>query len=356
MNEQIMFKDLTDKQIDDFSDLQIYNIMFGPVVEARDAFLEYDEDKQKKSCVAVYGATSPRVKCRFEAMREYLEKHNSGMIIFSGGKSWDGIGLNPSMEQRKKMWGIPGKLNSIISRADEFIEDFEPVKDAVIDRMVEEYTEDVIYQMLMDSKLNDELTGEYNMRSEDKKDENFAEWFFEKTRSDWVESGKIGEYEVNQYVVNKLSEADIMEMYWNGSVSDEIKDKVVVEYDKESNNTGENAKNSVAIMMKHMDIDTIAVVSEWPYLLRAMLTTEKQASKINAKVAAIPAEKFYLTEIRLMELLRAEAKKIIAYNDVGNADISKYIEMKEPVKGGPDFGFNPSPNPKREEKNDVGEI
>ena len=165
----------------------------------------------------------------------------------------------------------------------------------------------------------------------------FVKWFSEKTKSDWLEKQIVNEYTINQYIVNHFSEADIMNYFW--SYLGGAQTGITTCKENASNNTFENAVYCMDILKKEeTPVDTMVVVSEWPYLLRAMATTKKQGDMNGIKVLPLPAEGFKYDKKFCMKLLRDEAKKIIQYEDADDVDITKYIRTK--VKNGPDYGFD----------------
>lgn len=337
IGDRITLKSLSEEQIDRLSDLQIYNIMFGPLIDEVKELYSYDESKLSKTCVAVYGATSKKIKDRVETAARFTSAKKPKMIIFSGGHSWDGVGIRKD-GSHTKFWSNGAYVNRLFDRSVEFCEDFSFLQDVVTDRMVAEYTGNIIEEMYVNHNLNNALMNAYNARSEDKKTYTFVKWFSEKTKSDWLEKQVVNEYTINQYIINHFSEADIMNYFW--SYLGGAQTGITTRKENASNNTFENAVYCMEILKKEeTPVDTMVVVSEWPYLLRAIATTKKQGALNGIKVLPLPAEGFKYDKKFCMKLLRDEAKKIIQYEDADDVDITKYIRMRTKVKNGPDYGF-----------------
>lgn len=337
-SDRITLKSLSVEDIDKLSDLQMYNIMFGPLIDGVNELYGYDKKQLNKTCVAVYGATSKKIKDRVETAARFTSTRKPKMIIFSGGHSWDGVGIRKD-GSHTKFWSNGAYVNRLFDRSIEFCEDFSFLQDVVIDRMVAEYTGNVIGEMYVNHNLNAALMNEFNARSEEKKEYTFVKWFSEKTKADWKSKQLLNEYMINQYIINHFSEADIMNYFWKylgGSQSG-----IPTCKENASNNTFENAIYCMGVLKKEApEADTMAIVSEWPYLLRAFVTTKKQGDENGIKILPLPAEGFKYDKKTCMKLLRDEAKKIIQYEDADDVDITKYIHMRTRIKNGPDYGFN----------------
>lgn len=338
MSDRITLKSLSNEQIDKLSDLQMYNIMFGPLIEKRKQLDSYNEEQLNKTCIAVFGATSKKLRDRVQTTIDFAQKKKPAVILFTGGYSWDGVGIKEDGSHIKK-WGDPAYIDRIFYRSKEFSEDFSFMKSRVTDMMISEYVEKILQDMYEDKTFNEKLMSLYFARSEENQGESFVKWFSTKTKNEWLAKGMINDYTINQYIINRFAEADIMQMFWehsNGSSKD-----IQIECDRKANNTAENALNCVEVVSsKYEGVDTIAVVSEWPYLLRAVSTTNKQAIEKGFKVLALPAEQFIYDKKTCMRLLREEAKKIIKYDDVADVDITEFINMKTRIKNGPEYGFD----------------
>ena len=338
MSDRITLKSLSDEQIDKLSDLQMYNIMFGPLVEKRKMLDSYTPEQLDKTCIAVFGATSKKLIDRVQTKIDFVRKKKPAVVLFTGGYSWDGVGIKADGTHVKK-WGESAYIDRIIYRSEEFNEDFSFLESRITDQMIGEYVGKVLEDMYEDKTLSEKLMALYNARSDEQNEESFVKWFSNKTKKEWLEKGLINNYTINQYIINRFAEADIMQMFWQhemGTTND-----VQIECDRKANNTAENAVNCVDVVSeKYGDVDTIAVVSEWPYLLRAVSTTNKPASLRGLKVLALPAEQFKYDKKTCMKLLRDEAKKIIKYDDVADIDITDFIKMKTRIKNGPEYGFD----------------
>ncbi len=338
ISDRITLKSLSEEQIDRLSDLQIYNIMFGPLIDGVNELYGYNESELSKTCVAVYGATSKKIKDRVETAARFTNNRKPKMIIFSGGHSWDGVGIRKD-GSHTKFWGNGVYVNRLFNRSVEFFEDFTFLKDVVTDRMIAEYTGNIIEEMYVNHNLNNALMNSYNTRSEDKKEYTFVKWFSEKTKEEWKSNNVVDEYTINQYIINHFSEADIMNYFWRYLGGHQT--GIVTCKENMSNNTFENALYCMDVLKKEApETETMAVVSEWPYLLRAVVTTRKQGNINGIKILPLPAEGFKYDKKMCMKLLREEAKKIIQYEDAEDVDITKYIHMRTRIKNGPDYGFD----------------
>lgn len=336
--DRITLKSLSVEEIDKLSDLQMYNIMFGPLVNGIQDLYAFGEEELNKTCVAVYGATSKKIKDRVETAARFSSKRKPKMIIFSGGHSWDGVGIRKD-GSHTKFWSNGVYVNRLFNRSNEFCEDFSFLENVVADRMIAEYVNRVLEDMYADENLNVNLMAAYNAREESKKDYTFVKWFSERTKADWKAKQILNEYTINQYIINHFSEADIMNYFWKylGGAQSGIHTCK----ENASNNTFENATYCMEILSKDApETETMAVVSEWPYLLRAIATTKKQGDIHGIKVLPLPAEGFKYDRKMCMKLLRDEAKKIIQYDDAEDIDITDYIKMKTKIKNGPDYGFD----------------
>ena len=107
-------KELTEEDILNLNDVQLYNIVFGPVADLLQSNQNYSNDDMGKTCVAVFGATAIPISRRIKGLADFCKNgNNPKMIIFSGGYSWDGISSRKySLQELKDIWrGKDGNLS-----------------------------------------------------------------------------------------------------------------------------------------------------------------------------------------------------------------------------------------------------
>lgn len=359
MENRVMLKSLTKEQIDNLSDIQLYNIMFGPVIDMKKKIEE--KGLEENSVVAVYGATIVPIKRRMNALMDLINAKNPQTIIFSGGDSWDGTHHNNKLrtgDAEKDKENIRRHLKNFKERTEDMILYFPFIKDRALKDMkkaspnpenfesllrsyIEQEVEKTIDKMLEDPKEEKQYMEEYARINESleqtgkPKFKSFAEWLYSFKES----------RQVRTYILHYYTEADLMEMIWEEVYGGkERTQKILLE--KKSNDTSENAVECVKLFEKEREknpkLNTITLVNEWPYLLRAVLTTQKKAQEagVDIEIDGYPADFCEGVGVQYMDIeeyrknLRTNLKKSIEYQDVGDMDITEYFNLTDLIDNG----------------------
>lgn len=359
MENRVMLKSLTKEQIDKLSDIQLYNIMFGPVIDMKKKIEE--KGLEENSVVAVYGATIVPIKRRMNALMDLIDVKKPQTIIFSGGDSWDGTHHNNKLrtgDAEKDKENIRRHLKNFKERTEDMILYFPFIKDRALKDMkkaspnpenfesllrsyIEQEVEKTIDKMLEDPKEEKQYMEEYARINESleqtgkPKFKSFAEWLYSFKES----------RQVRTYILHYYTEADLMEMIWEEVYGGkERTQKILLE--KKSNDTSENAVECVKLFEKEREknpkLNTITLVNEWPYLLRAVLTTQKKAQEagVDIEIDGYPADFCKGVGVQYMDIeeyrkiLRTNLKKSIEYQDVGDMDITEYFNLTDLIDNG----------------------
>lgn len=359
MENRVMLKSLTKEQIDKLSDIQLYNIMFGPVIDMKKKIEE--KGLEENSVVAVYGATIVPIKRRMNALMDLIDVKKPQTIIFSGGDSWDGTHHNNKLrtgDAEKDKENIRRHLKNFKERTEDMILYFPFIKDRALKDMkkaspnpenfesslrayIEQEVEKTIDKMLEDPKEEKKYMEEYARINESleqigkPKFKTFAEWLYSFKES----------RQVRTYILHYYTEADLMEMIWEEVYGGkERTQKILLE--KKSNDTSENAVECVKLFEKEREknpkLNTITLVNEWPYLLRAVLTTKKKAQEagVDIEIDGYPADFCEGVGVQYMDIeeyrkiLRTNLKKSIEYQDVGDMDITEYFNLTDLIDNG----------------------
>ena len=359
MENRVMLKSLTKEQIDKLSYIQLYNIMFGPVIDMKKKIEE--KGLEENSVVAVYGATIVPIKRRMNALMDLIDVKKPQTIIFSGGDSWDGTHHNNKLrtgDAEKDKENIRRHLKNFKERTENMILYFPFIKDRALKDMkkaspnpenfesllrayIEQEVEKTIDKMLEDPKEEKQYMEEYARINESleqtgkPKFKSFAEWLYSFKES----------RQVRTYILHYYTEADLMEMIWEEVYGGkERTQKILLE--KKSNDTSENAVECVKLFEKEREknpkLNTITLVNEWPYLLRAVLTTQKKAQEagVDIEIDGYPADFCEGVGVQYMDIeeyrkiLRTNLKKSIEYQDVGDMDITEYFNLTDLIDNG----------------------
>ncbi|MBR2786455.1 MAG: hypothetical protein IKD76_03050 [Clostridia bacterium] len=177
---------------------------------------------------------------------------------------------------------------------------------------------------------------------------------------------------VENNVLHSITEADVMLLEWkkkdatkiladlmsrklneikveNSDVIEDEKTKIIM--DKKATNSAENAENTIEEVKKirkenpEKNIDKLVVVSDWRFLIRQYLTTQKKAEEANIdnlRIMGYPGQKEgregskikYKCRVDFARFALRELWKIAEYDDVGDAPILEDIRSLR--KGRPD--------------------
>ena len=314
MDNKKMLKSLTDEEINNLDDKQLFNIVFGPILN-----LEYpinkvpkDENNKDKSIAIILGATVKPIKRRLTKFYELFKSgYNPYKIMLCGGKGW----------KRAKTASTELILHCYPELEDELL------KDCIKREKLK----------LNDKQIQDAIssfTPEYKNGILNKR-------------------------------IMQMTEAELMAWILNSCKHNENEDysrinKKDVILETQSEYTNENANNCIGIIEsrlkanKDLDIDNMVVFNEWQYLSRAYLTIKKSMkNKINQlkngneedkqiaeklekiKLYAEPAEYGKNVQVSYNDIkefrtmLKTEVKKMRDYDDVDDIDISKFINAKK---------------------------
>lgn len=369
MKDIITMKSLTREKINNLTDIQLYNILFGPVIEQNKEIERYTREQMSQTAIAVFGATAAPIKRRMERIAQIVNEKKPALIIFSGGHSWDGI--NPKtypQEEIREKWATKKYMHTVENRTQKFIEFFPVLKHYAFEQMEESWNKkqkktkgsfNENLQQLLDETIDQFLNRiQNNEKSKERVFKQYQEYKDANKDQEhlsfkqWLE-GYARDIFAKQYILNQLTEADIMNVVWNEVYNGEKKG-IRVALDRTSNDTSENARNCLQILQqaKNRNIKTLAIVNEWPYLLRAVLTTKKliEENGLNIKLIGIAADRCKNIGIEYEDMeeyrsksntgLRAQIIKMTEYQDVADSDVTKYYKMKSIVSGGPTVYIN----------------
>lgn len=367
MENTINIKNLSKEDIEKLTDVQLYNILFGPLIDMKKE-IEQDGKYKDNSVVAVYGATIVPIKRRVRALNqlsEFVDLDNG--VIFSGGSSWDSV--NPkrfkNIEEIKEYWKSPKYTKWISAKVASIIKNLPEIKEIIENKMEEDYisnmesnmhdnydTESInnfkeeyrknindIYTLLINNlKTNENMKKLYE---QEETAQTYEEWLY-----NWVEN-----YVISQYILNNMTEADFMEIDWISNYKGNLKSSNIIK-DGKSNDTSENARNTIEEFVKlksqNPKLNKLIVVTEWPYLLRQVLTTKKMAEKMgydNIDIVGYPADVDEGIGLNYKDIsdyrkgivsgLEANIYKIVSYDDVKDLDITDYYYKSSIIENGP---------------------
>lgn len=146
-----------------------------------------------------------------------------------------------------------------------------------------------------------------------------------------------------ELVMRKVTEVDLMEIKLGNLAKEELFSKIIE--DKKATNSAENAVNTVEefskLKEKNPALKKLIVISEWQYLLRQVLTTQKAANDKglnDIEIIGYPADMDYHNEIALRvdtidkfnSIMKNDLKKIATYHDVADYTIDEK-DKKSPV-------------------------
>ena len=351
----IMLKDLTEDKIEKLSDTQLYNLTFAPLIQDVREIDSFTQKQMDESAICVYGATIKPIKRRMEKLAKEVKRHNPKLIIFSGGFGWDGNNFKGvTSKELEKTWTTKTYQSRVNKRISDVIHCYPEIAQAVMEKMkemwnedketssdfdtflnsyIEEIMEEYVQKMMHDKQFEEHLMGMYQKQIKETDKANFETWL--KTY--------IKENFIRQFILNRCTEADFMQIIWDKVYNKDgnIKSKAIRE--EKSFVTCENAENCLQILQNYPDIKNLIVINEWPYVLRAVLTTKKVADRLgsNIHIMGLPADKSQDLgfEFKDMDdyrnLLITQIRKMVTYPDVGDMDITEYLNMKSFCEDGP---------------------
>lgn len=351
-----MLKELTEEEINGLSNTQLYNLTFAPLIPDIKNIEEFTQKQMSQSAVCVYGATIVPIKRRMEKLYQVTSKNSPGLIVFSGGFGWDGNNLKGiSIEEQSKTWKTDTYMARVNKRTNDVIKHYPEIEDEVLEKMrnywkKENNGSDKDFEESMDSLIND-IVEEYmqKMMENPETESEFMNMYHNQTKniplisfSQWLKN-YIKKNFVRQFILNKCSEADFMQIIWDKVYNKQgnIESKTVM--DNSSVVTCENGENCLKILDEYPQIKNLIIINEWPYLLRAVLTTKKVAERLGSKVniMGLPANVREGLGFKYKDIedyrngLITQIRKMVTYPDVGDMDITQYLKMKEICEGGP---------------------
>ncbi len=350
-----MLKELTEDKILKLSNTQLYNLTFAPLIPNVKEIDSFTQKQMDESAICVYGATIKPIRRRMERLAKEVKKHNPKLIIFSGGFGWDGNNFKgASSKELEKTWKTKTYQSRVNKRISDVIHTYPEVAQAIIEKMkemwnkdnkdsseqdfntylnvfIEEVMEDYVQKMMNDKQFEEHLMELYQKTDTDKVD--FVTWL----------KAYIKESFIRQFVLNRCTEADFMQIIWNKVYNKDGNIKSNTVREGKSFVTCENAENCLQILQDYPDIKNLIVINEWPYLLRAVLTTQKVADRLgsNIHIMGLPADRsenlgFEFRDIEdYRNLLITQIRKMVTYPDVGDMDITEYLNMNQISPDGP---------------------
>lgn len=321
-------KELSIQSINNFSDQELYNLLFGPAEELKQATLACDEE----FVVAVYGATIIPMQRRIDALLKLNKSKNINNIILSGGIGWLGIDSTKNTLAELKAKFNDQKYFSMLNRRTKMILEALPdFKNKILFDLFgvdfdglshEEVTSIILSSMYENSNLNDYIMYEYNKCNS----KSFNVWLNENI-----------DHLIQQYLITFVCESEVMQF----DLLSKFEGKSNIILESASFNTLDNAKNTLIEFKKIQEkrnIKTLVIINEWPYLHRAVLTTKKIAKDLNIDVNILgyPAsyseniEWYYSTmdEFRNNKIRGTieNLKKEVIYNDCEPFEVDRYLK------------------------------
>ena len=132
-------------------------------------------------------------------------------------------------------------------------------------------------------------------------------------------------------VLRNITEVDLMKIKLNHLSEEQVCSKIIE--DKKATNSAENAINTVKefikLKQKNPELKQLIVISEWQYLLRQVLTTQKAAKDLgldDIEIIGYPADIDYQNNIGMKfkdlnscrNAFQLDLKKIATYEDVSD--------------------------------------
>ena len=350
-----MLKDLTEDKIENLSNMQLYNLTFAPLIQDIREIDAFTQKQMDESAICVYGATIKPIKRRMEKLATEVKRHNPKLIIFSGGFGWDGNNFKgATLEELEKTWKTEKYQTRVNKRISDVIQSYPEIAQEVMEKIKEMWNRDKKSSSDFDTFLNsyiEEIMEEYVQKM--MKDKQFEEHLMKMYQKQTKETDKasfetwlktyIKENFIRQFILNRCTEADFMQIIWDKVYNKDgnIKSKAIRE--EKSFVTCENAENCLQILQNYSDIKNLIVINEWPYVLRAVLTTKKVADRLgsNIHIMGLPADKsqdlgFEFKDMNdYRNLLITQIRKMVTYPDVGDMEIGKYLNMENFCEDGP---------------------
>lgn len=134
-----------------------------------------------------------------------------------------------------------------------------------------------------------------------------------------------------ELVLRTITEVDLMQIKLGHLSENQVCSKIIK--DKKATNSAENAQNTIKefikLKEKNPELKQLIVISEWQYLLRQVLTTQKAAKDLgldNIEIIGYPADIDYQKGIGLKfkdlksyrNTFKLDLKKIATYEDVSD--------------------------------------
>lgn len=403
--EKTSYKQYTREEIQGTSDIMLlYQLLLFPVANMK---RDIESSERKNDAVAaVYGATAIPIKKRMNALNNLSKFVNlNNGIILSGGRSWTSIvpksdkfrGDNKIISEymngqgkkliqnraRTFMRGFP-EIKEIIrnkekERWEELLKEeygdkdksklksYEEMYDAHINEKINEIMKSkermkIFYGIYKDEintntneanrvndvarkyeKLNNEFEEWYNMYQNDKKSaRDFLDWLYIYFDNKYIEN----------IIIHSITEVDLMKIELQ-KISNQKESPIIIE-DRKATNSLENAENTVEafeeLRKNNPDLKKLIVVSDWQYLLRQVLTTQKVAQDRgldDIEITGYPADsrdvkhkgknvalKFEDIE-EYKKTMKTDLIKIVLYDNVGDCNITAYVEKNKIENEGP---------------------
>lgn len=361
-------KDLTEEKLKAMAKDEphkLYNLMYGPVADMLKELQSMNKDK--KCVAAVYGATAFPIQRRMDGLRKLLKIAKLDTVIFSGGFGWEGVNANgKTIEVTKEVNGqvvketikteelrklYAEKKDSIIGRSETMLEVFPEIRAKLLYDLFEVETstssKDIVIA-LMDRYANFDIFVEAEYNKYEKKDGklSYEEWL-EEWSHDYIDN-----YIVNTYLINQITESEIMQINWNNEELEQKGINIVLE--SNSSDSRDNARFTLEKFLEakktNPELDTLIVISEWPYLTRQVQTTKKIAMDMgieDIKILGFPAPYSNTQEWHhdTVESFISNGvsgavpnlSKEIKYDDSLNFNIDKYLVCEGFYEGGPNI-------------------
>ena len=352
-----MLKELKEDQIVKLSNIQLYNLTFAPLTQDIRKIEQFNSKEMDNSAICVYGATIVPIKRRIEKLSKIVNKQSPRLIIFSGGFGWDGNNIKGvSSKDLEETWKTDQYSARVNKRISDIMRYYPVVEEAIMEKMKEMWDKDKNHPSDIDfdeyiNQFVDDIIEEYMQKMMDDKQ---VEDYFMKMYKDQVKDGQqvnfkdwlkqyIKDIFIRQFILNRCTESDFMQIIWDKvyNKNGAIKSKTIQE--GKSFVTCENAENCLQIIQQYPDIRNLIVINEWPYLLRAILTTKKVADRLgsNIRIMGLPANKsadigFEFSDLSdYRNVLITQIRKMVTYQDVGDMDITQYLNMTDICEDGP---------------------
>ena len=352
-----MLKELTEDQIIKLSNIQLYNLTFAPLTKDIRKIEQFNSKEMDNSAICVYGATIVPIKRRIEKLSKVVNKQSPRLIIFSGGFGWDGNNIKGvSSKDLEQTWKTDQYSTRVNKRISDVMRHYPVVEEAIMEKMKEMWEEERNHPSDIDfdeyiNQFVDDIIEEYMQKMMDDKQ---VEDYFMKMYKDKVKDGQqinfkdwlkqyIKDIFIRQFILNRCTESDFMQIIWDKVYNKDGKNKSKTIREGKSFVTCENAENCIQILQEYPDINNLIVINEWPYLLRAVLTTKKVADRLgsNISIMGIPADKsdeigFEFKDMNdYRNVLITQINKMVEYQDVGDMDITQYLNMTDICEDGP---------------------